>query len=241
MICYDELWPGGPRLAWDAGGFRLSTDSVLLANFVKTPNPQAILDLGCGTGVLSVLLAQKYPAAQLTGIEIQPGSARLCRLSLEASGCGNARVLQGDLREHRSLLTAGAYDLVVSNPPYFPAGGGHSAPDEARRVAREEVCCTLADVCAAAAWLCRWGGAFCLVHRPERLSEICCTAAPLGLDPKRLRMVQYKYESPPNLVLLELRRGAKPGLTVEKPLVLTGPDGTETDEVKQMYHRESKK
>ena len=54
-------------------------------------------------------------------------------------------------------------------------------------------------------------------------------------------MVQYKYESPPNLVLLELRRGAKPGLTVEKPLVLTGPDGTETDEVKQMYHRESKK
>lgn len=240
MIEFDELWPSGPRLARTEDSFRLCTDSVLLAHFISAAKPRRIVDLGSGTGVLGVLLAGKYPDAQLTAIEIQSESARLNRLNFEENGC-SGQVLQADLREHRNLLPAGETDLVVSNPPYFPAGGGGSAPDEARRIAREEICCTLADVCAAAAYLCRWGGAFYLVHRPERLSEICCTASALGLEPKRLRMVQYKYESAPNLVLLEFRRGAKPGLAVEAPLVLANADGSETDEIKQMYHRESKK
>lgn len=238
MTNYDELWPGGPKLACGDGGFPLSTDSVLLANFVAAANPKNIIDLGCGAGVLSVLLAMRYPKARLTGLEIQPRSAELSRLSLEINSCENASVLEGDLREHRGLLTAGEYDLVVSNPPYFPVKGGYSAPDEARRIAREEICCTLADVCAAAAYLCKWGGAFYMVHRPERLSEICCAAAAVGLEPKRLRMVQYKQDSAPNLVLMEFRRGAKPGMAVEKPLILANADGSDTDEIKEMYHRE---
>ena len=241
MTNYDELWPGGPKLACGEGGFPLSTDSVLLANFVNAANPKNIIDLGCGAGVLSVLLAIRYEKAQLTGLEIQPQSAALSRLSLEANGCANASIVEGDMRNHRSLFTAGAYDLVVSNPPYFPVKGGYSAPDEARRIAREEICCTLSDVCAAAAWLCKWGGAFYMVHRPERLSEICCAASSVGLEPKRLRMVQYKYDAPPNLVLIEFRRGAKPGMTVEKPLILANPDGSDTDEIIEMYHREQKK
>ena len=241
MTNYDELWPGGPKLACGNGGFPLSTDSVLLANFVSAANPKNIIDLGCGAGVLSVLLALRYPKARLTGLEIQPQSAKLSRMSLDANGCENARVVEGDLRGYKSLFTAGEYDLVVSNPPYFPVKGGYSAPDEARRIAREEICCTLADVCSAAAWLCKWGGAFYLVHRPERLSEICCAATAAGLEPKRLRMVQYKQDSAPNLVLMEFRRGAKPGMAVEKPLILANADGSDTDEICQMYHRESKK
>ena len=80
-----------------------------------------------------------------------------------------------------------------------------------------------------------------MVHRPERLSEICCAASAVGLEPKRLRMVQYKYDTAPNLVLIEFRRGAKPGMTVEKPLILANPDGSDTDEVIRMYHREREK
>jgi tRNA1(Val) A37 N6-methylase TrmN6 len=223
------------------GAFRLSTDSVLLAHFVEQPAARRIVDLGAGAGVLSVLLAAKCPEAHLTAVEIQAGAAALCRRNFEENGLtGRGEVLCADLRAHRSLLPAGEADLVVANPPYFPAGGGLSAPDEARRIAREEVCCTLAEVFAAAAWLCRWGGAFCLVHRPERLSEICCTAANAGLEIKRLRMVQYKIESPPSLVLLECRRGARSGLAVERPLILARADGTETDEVRALYHRETR-
>ena len=241
MIEFDELWPGGPRLARTDESFRLSTDSVLLAHFTPAKTrPRHIVDLGAGAGVLGVLLSEKYPGSHTTALELQPESARLCHLNFQENK-SRGQVVCADLRQHRTLLPAGYADMVVSNPPYFPAGGGASAPDESRRIAREEICCTLEDLCTAAAWLCRWGGSFCMVHRPERLSEICCTAAPMGLEPKRLRMVHYKYMSAPSLILLELRRGAKPGLQVEPPLILTGEDGAETDEVKQMYHRENKK
>ena len=234
---YDELWVGGPRFAVSSDGFKLSTDSVLLAHFCEKLRAKKILDLGCGAGVLPILLHLSHPAAEIGGIEIRPESAELARRNLAANGQNADRILTGDLRSHRTLLTAGAYDLVVSNPPYFASGSGLTAPEEVRATARDERCCTLDDLCTAANYLCRWGGAFALVHRPERLSEIFCTMTAHGLEPKRLRTVQYDVNHAPNLVLVEARRGGKPGLEIEKPLLLCNADGSDSDEVKQIYHR----
>ena len=126
---------------------------------------------------------------------------------------------------------------MVSNPPYFAAGSGLSAPDPARAAARDERSCTLDALCAAAAYLCRWGGSFALVYRPERLAELFCALNAHGLEPKRLRLVQHRFDAAPNLVLVEARRGGKPGLRVEAPLLLTGPDGGDSEEIKLIYHR----
>lgn len=234
---YDELWPGGPRFRQAEGSFRLSTDSVLLAHFAAGVRAKSVFDLGCGAGVLTVLLRVSHPEAQVGGIEIQPESAALCRENLAENGFDASDILTGDLRAHRSLLKAGAYDLVVSNPPYFAADSGYTAPEAGRATARDERSCTLDDLCTAAAYLTRWGGAFCMVHRPERLSEIFCTLTAHGLEPKRLRTVQHRMGSAPNLVLIEARRGGKPGLAPEAPLILTAPDGSDSDEAKRIYHR----
>ena len=234
---YDELWPGGPRFLRDAGGFPLSTDSVLLAHFAAVRSPRRILDLGCGAGVLTVLLHCAYPTAAVEGVELQPEAAETCRRNLRENGFSGEGIQTGDLRDHRTLFPAGTYDLVVSNPPYFAAGSGLSAPDPARATSRDERSCTLDDLCAAAGWLCRWGGSFALVHRPERLAELFCTLSAHGLEPKRLRLVQYRADAAPNLALIEARRGGKPGLTVEAPLLLTGPDGGDSGEIKRIYHR----
>ena len=93
------------------------------------------------------------------------------------------------------------------------------------------------DICAAMAYLTRWGGSAALVHRPERLSELLCTLTAAGLEPKRLRTVAYKADAAPNLVLVETRRGGKPGLTVSPPLALCTPDGADSDEIRRIYHR----
>lgn len=234
---YDELWPGGPRFLQTKGSFPLSTDSVLLAHFVADVRAERIMDLGCGAGVLTVLLHVSHPDAFIDGAELQPESAELCRQNLELNGCDAGGIRTMDLRAHRGALEAGGYDLVVSNPPYFAAGSGFSAPDERRAAARDERFCTLDDVCAAAAWLTRWGGAFAMVHRPERLSEIFCTLTAHGLEPKRLRTVRHRADAAPNLVLVEARRGGRPGLAIEAPLVLCAPDGGDSSELKQIYHR----
>ena len=236
-MSYDELWPGGPRFLQEADSFRLSTDSVLLADFAANVRAKTVFDLGCGAGVLTVLLRVSHPEARIGGIEIQPEAAALCRKNLAENGFDASAILTGDLREHRRLLTAGAFDLVVSNPPYFAADSGYTAPEAGRAAARDERFCTLDDLCTAAAYLTRWGGAFCLVHRPERLSEIFCALSTHGLEPKRLRTVQHRSGSAPNLVLIEARRGGKPGLRLEAPLLLTDAAGGDSEEAKKIYHR----
>ena len=83
------------------------------------------------------------------------------------------------------------------------------------------------------------GGRACFIHRPERLSELLVNLAQAGLEPKRLRLVCRDAQAAPSLVLVEARRGGKPGLTVEASLYLQDPNGTESDEYKRIYHRDT--
>ena len=215
---YDDLWPGGPRFVRSGAGFALGTDSVLLADFAAQRRARRIADLGCGAGVLTVLLLRALEQATAVGIELQPDAAQLARDNIRANGLSDrAQILCADLRAHRTLLPAGS-----------------TSPDPMRAHARDERTCTMQDICAAMAYLTRWGGAAALVHRPERLSELLCALTAAGLEPKRLRTVAYKADAAPNLVLVEARRGGKPGLTVSPPLALCTPDGAE---IRRIYHR----
>lgn len=144
--------------------------------------------------------------------------------------------LEGDLRQ--GLLPPGQFRLAVANPPYFPPGAGAVAPDAARRTARAETDCTLAQLCAAAARALTWGGSFCLVHRPDRLADVLEELRRVRLEPKRLRFVHHTAAAPPSLFLLEARLGGGVGLTVEPPLLLHGPDGGETEDVRRAYFRD---
>ena len=171
-------------------------------------------------------------------MELQPDAAQLCRGNLTANGLDSrAEILCADLREHRAVLPAGQFDLVVANPPYFAAGSGYTSPDPVRAHARDERTCTMQDICTAMAYLTRWGGSAALVHRPERLSELLCALTAAGLEPKRLRTVARTADAAPSLVLVEARRGGKPGLRILPPLALCAPDGTDSEEIRRIYHR----
>lgn len=221
MYQFEELWENGPRFCGGVG-FKLSTDSGLLSDFAKIKNVQRCLDLGSGSGVLCVILASKNADCSFVGIEINPDAAEISRLNIAENGFDNrAEILTADLKEHRNLIKVASFDLVVSNPPYFAQNSGYSALKSDRAVAREEKECTLTDICTAARWALRWGGVFCMVHRPERLSEIFCAMTEAGIEPKRLKIVAHSADKTPSLVLVEGKRGAKKGLVIESPLILT--------------------
>ena len=237
MADREELWPGGPVLR-QAAHFKLGTDTVLLADFARTAGAKRGIDLGCASGAAALLLLAKAPKLHMTGLEIVPEAAGLARENMAANGLtARSEIVTGDIRQHRALFRAGSFDLAVCNPPYFPQGSGAVPADAERAAARGELRCTLTEICAAAAFLLRTGGAFCLVHRPERLSELFCALAAQGLEPKRLRLVCKNALSAPSLVLVEARRGGKPGLTIEPVLILQTPDGAESDELRRIYRR----
>jgi len=237
----DELWPGGPRFIDETGVFRLGTDSVLLAYFTKNTrikNKKRAADLGCGSGIISILLAWDEPELMIDGVEIQPRAAHLASENAKLCGLdGRIKIIEGDLRSYRGLFEAGAYDLVVSNPPYYQRGSGKTSANTDIAAARGEELCTLGDICQAAGYITRWGGSFIIVHKPQRLADIFRAMSDTGFEPKRMRFVQYSKLSQPSLVLIESRRGGNPSLSVEAPLILTNDDGGDSDEVKAIYRR----
>ncbi len=237
MSEFNQLWPGGPLFA-QAEHFKLGTDCVLLADFVNTAGSRHGIDLGCASGAIALLLLAKSPKLHMTGLEINPAAASLAVENMEINSLGDkSRIICGDIRRSRELFKTGQFDLVVTNPPYFPLGSGKLSPDKARAAARGETDCSLNDICTAASYLLHTGGSFFMVHKPERLAEAFCTMSQAGIEPKRLRLVCHREGSAPNLVLIEGRRGGRPGLKIEPSLILSEADGSESLEVREIYHR----
>ena len=212
------------------GGFPLSTDSMVLADFVRLPKQASVLDLGSGCGTLGLLLCARDALCTVTGIELDEAAHAAALENIERNHLGERlHSICGDLRE--IPFTPGLFRVCLSNPPYFSGGERHSRTPDARR---EDTCPPDALFTAAAKALC-FGGVFFLVHKPDRLAQLCYEASSHGLEPKRLRLVRHHPDSPVSLILLACRKGGKPGLQLEE-LTLYHGDGTPTDDYRRIYH-----
>lgn len=188
---------------WSGISFPLGRDSLELGAFATVRPGDRVCDLGCGAGLLLLLCARRAARLELAGVELDRCAAGEARRNLADNGLAGT-IWTGDLR----AAAGGNFDLVISNPPWYPLGqkGGG---------ARVEESAGLDQVCAAAHRLLRHGGRFALVHRPERLVDLLCALRGSGLEPKRLKFCRHDPERPPFAVLLEAVRGGRPGLTVE--------------------------
>ena len=194
-------------LTWPEGVFPLGQDALALGRFAAVKPGWRVCDLGTGSGILLLLLAERAEQLTLRGVEQDPLAARTARDNLEQNSL-QGEIITGDLRE--SPFPAGQFDLVVANPPYFPVGAGTSGGP-----ARSEEFCTLEELCAAAGYLVKNGGRFALCHRPERLVDVMCTLREYGLEPKRMKFISHGPEHPPSLLLVESIKQGRPGLVVE--------------------------
>ena len=198
----------GPyTLSWPDGVFPLGGDSLSLGAFATVKPQWRVCDLGTGSGTLLLLLARRANELSLTGVELHPLSAQTARENLMQNELAGT-IVEGDLRT--APLPAGSFDLIISNPPYFPTGAGKSGGS-----ARSEECCTLDELCSAAARLVKNSGRFALCHRPERLTDVLCTLRKYHLEPKRLKLLSHSPGDPPSLILVEALRQGKPGLSIE--------------------------
>lgn len=227
-----EFLPNGYTLELAQGTFPLSTDSMVLSHFVRLPKNARVLDLGSGCGTLGLLLCARDTGCTVTGLELDPIAHTAALENIRRNGLdARLKSICTDLRQISAAAVPGSFSCCVSNPPYF-SGGPQS---KSLPLARREDQCSLAEWMAAASWALKFGGDFFLVHRPERLGEIIGQGAKQGLEAKRLCLVHHKTGAPVNLILLQLRKGAKPGLVWEE-LTLHNADGTPTEDYKSIYH-----
>ncbi len=223
-----EYLSDGFTLDTGTSAFPLSTDSMLLADFVKLPRNARVLDLGSGCGTLGLLLCAKDPGCTVTGVEINEAAHQTALENIHRNGL-RARLssICTDLRS----LSPETYHICVANPPYFPGGPASLSHPQARR----EDSCTPEALFAAASRSLGTGGDFFLVHKPERLAQLCACAANSSLEPKRLRLVRHKKSGPISLILLACRKGGKPGLIIEE-MYLFEDTGEPSPDYRRIYH-----
>lgn len=227
-----EYLHNGFTLSLCDSAFALSTDSIALSGFVRLPRQAKVLDLGSGCGTLGLLLCANDPGCTVTGVEINEDAHNMALHNAEVNGISSRlSSICADLRTIPSYLKPGSFHCCVSNPPYFTSG----PVSQTHGTARHEESCSLNDLFQAAAWALRYGGDFFLVHKPERLAELCACASGHKLEPKRLCFLRHRPGSPISLILMQCRKGAKPGLTIEEE-TLQNTDGTPSDYYRRLYH-----
>ena len=233
----DDLCMGGRQIIQRTDEFCFSMDAVLLAHFPQMTGRERVLDLGTGTGVIPLLIADR--AREITAVELNPVQAELAVRNVRLNHLTDKiTVREGDYRDPPALFACGEYDLVFSNPPYRPVTSG-SLSVGARAAARHEITATLADTVRAASYVLKHGGRLAMVHLPERLGEIILALHAEGLAVKRLRMVQPRADKAPNLMLIEAVKGAAlTGMRHEPALIVRDGDGKYTDEICRIYGQE---
>lgn len=198
-------------------GLTFGTDALLLAGYVAGKFTQG-LEIGGGSGIISMLLLARDKVGVVHSVEVQPEYAELIARNAEYNGL-NDRLFSvcADVRNysHKSEV-----DIVFSNPPYMKSTSGRHNAKDAKRIARHEIHGDIDELILSGARLLKYGGSFYTVYRPDRLCDIICAMRGASVEPKRMTYVYADVKKEPSMVLIEAKKGGKSGINVTRPLII---------------------
>ncbi len=233
----DDLELNNLKIIQNNNGFKFGIDSILLSDFAKKIKKDSIvLDIGTGTGIISILLSAKTEANKIIGIEIQREVADMAKRSVILNKLENKiEIINDDINNIENYFENNYFDVIVTNPPYQKNNTGLKSENEKNLISRHEIKCTLEDIIKKSFKILKDKGEFYMVHRPERLVDIMYLMRKNKIEPKELRFVYPKISDKPNLILIKGIKNAKQFLKVEKPLIIYNEEGIYTKEVLSIY------
>jgi len=164
----DRLLGGRVLLEQPKQGYRVAIDPILLAAAIEAGPGERILDAGCGTGAAALCLAARVLDCTLVGIELDGELAGLARTNVAANGMdGRIAIVERALQDYD-----GAFDQVMTNPPFYENDRHTSSPQATKATAHGESTLDLAGWIKAAARLLKPGGRLTLIHRADRIGDI---------------------------------------------------------------------
>ena len=149
------------------------TDAVILSHFAGIKPRDKALDMGTGCGIIPMLWLRNEKINNVSCLDIQENAYEQVCFTIKENHLEDRITLYlCDLREISKAFKAEQFSLVTMNPPYKPVGTGIESLSESAKIARHEICCSIEDAVKAAAYLLKYGGRFCMCHRPERLADV---------------------------------------------------------------------
>ena len=257
----DSIGFGDLRLIQKPEEFCYGIDAVILADFAARgllekgrayKDGITVCDLGTGTGIIPLILSHKLPdSAQIFGVEVQKDSFERAKRNAALNGLSaRLHMVLGDvsdsmldeelwdmMKEVKNGAHFEGFDIVTTNPPYTEGGRGIEGKNPAKVIARQETSGTLEDFIRTASALLKEKGDFYMVHRPSRLTDICCLCRKYRIEPKTLRFVSPRDGEAPNIMLVHGVLGGGKELKMCAPLAVYDGNGRYTQEISMIYER----
>lgn len=235
----DDLEFKGLKIIQKENGFCFGIDSVLLSNFAKEiKNNSKVLDLGTGTGILSILLSAKTNLFKIYGIELQKDISNMAQRSIDLNKLNNKiEIINTDIKNLENIFELNSFDSIVTNPPYKDGNTGKINDNEYKYISRHETTANLSDFIKISFRMLKDKGSLYMVHRPERLVDIIYELRSNKLEPKNIKFVYSNKNKEPKLVLIKATKNANKFLKLEKPLFIYDEKGNYTQEILKIYNK----
>ena len=195
---------------------KVGTDGTLLGAWAAAPSVKCrILDIGTGTGLIALMMAQRFPESEVIGIDIDPEAVAQARENVRLSPFSERITI-----EHQDLMKLDdteRFDVIVSNPPYFV--DSLECPDDQRTMARHTVSLTYDGLIRQAFRLLKDDGSLSLVIPAENRSLIESAASLSGFFMSRVCLVKTTPRKQPKRQLIEFRKHFVKELIIEEGII----------------------
>jgi len=220
-------------------GYRFSIDAVLLEQFISARHSSKGIELGTGSGVISILLAKRLRTIQVKAVELQKTLADKAKRNVKLNDLEDRiEIIQKDIKELKDMYATNSFNFVYTNPPFRMPQTGRMSLDKERAIARHEIEISLQELVSTASYLLKHSGRFYLIYHPFRLIELIFILKGARLEPKRMRFVHSKKGGEAKMVIIEAAKGSGTWLKIEPPLYLYENKKTYSREVLEMLDKE---
>lgn len=234
----DDLEYKGLKLWQYPSLYCFTSDAVLLANLAKVKRGDVVADFGTGSGIIAVLIAAKTGTAKVYALEKQKIMCELAQKNAQFNGFSDIiEVVEGDILDADKLLGKESVNVVVCNPPYFKKGSGAEREREEIAISRHESTCDLQGIIQSAAKVLKWGGAFYIVHKVDRMAEAIGYMQAAELQVKSITLVYPKADRSADVFIAMARKKGAAGMKLDS-LVVYNDDGSMTAQAKKLYSKE---
>lgn len=236
----DTLFDGDLICYQSVGGYRFSVDSILLAHFCCSWKGATVLDMGCGTAILGLILLYRNPhgIVSLSGIEYQESLYRTATKNVEANGYSEKlTITHGDYKNIDSYYAPESFSHVITNPPFYTMGHGRLSKNKEALIARHQSTATTAELIRSISFVLKNRGVASLIYPAHLSGEVIRLLYKNRLEPKRIRYVfSYPESDEANLLLVECMKNGGTGVTIVNPLyIYSSKNGEYSHEVQTMF------
>ena len=201
----------------DPDGFIFGAEAMALIEFTPDKTYQRAADLGCGDGILSILLAQQRQVTEIWSVDINEAACHRARTNIRQNHLtGTITIRHANIRKLQQLIQRSSFDLVLMNPPFFKPQTDYASGTDSEQSARQEQHANLRHFLTAAKFLLRKSGTAMILYHPSRLDHLFVELHAVQLIPKELKIL-YHQDGRPLFVLLRAVKDARPGLTIHPP------------------------